>query len=345
MKKWNIGNLWKKYKYVGLVVLAGILLMLLPGKKSDAQTQEGGGSFSLEDTERRMEELLGRMDGVGRVQVMLTLKNGPELELAEDADDTDRDGELRRQREPVTLNRGSGYQDVVVTRETYPVYLGAVVVCQGAGSGGVRLAVTEAVAALTGLPAGGAMGFMTGGTDMKKRWKKPAVAAAVLLLVCAAVYMNWRYTDNIQKNAGKTLGQTTLVSSQDGEKGTEPTAAPAEDDYFATARLSRKQARDNAISMLREAESDENAQQSVLNEASQTLQVLAAYTVAESQIESLVTAKGYADCVVFMGAESVSVVVAPPEGGLTATDAARIKDIVISETDYTAEQIKIMEAN
>ena len=67
--------------------------------------------------------------------------------------------------------------------------------------------------------------------------------------------------------------------------------------------------------------------------------------VAESQIESLVTAKGYADCVVFMGAESVSVVVAPPEGGLTATDAARIKDIVISETDYTAEQIKIMEAN
>ena len=143
----------------------------------------------------------------------------------------------------------------------------------------------------------------------------------------------------------KDPGSDHSGRGRDGEKGQEPTAAPAEDDYFATARLSRKQARDNAISMLKEAERDENAQQSVLNEASQTLQVLAAYTVAESQIESLVTAKGYADCVVFMGAESVSVVVAPPEGGLTATDAARIKDIVISETDYTAEQIKIMEAN
>ena len=117
------------------------------------------------------------------------------------------------------------------------------------------------------------------------------------------------------------------------------------DDYFATARLSRKQARDNAIHMLQEAESDENAEESVLNEASRTLQVLASYTVAESQIESLVTAKGYADCVVFMGEDSVSVVVAAPETGLNTADVARIKDIVVNETDYTPEQIKIMEAN
>ena len=153
--KEKLRDILKKYRFAALVALVGVVLMLLPGKKDsmpDAETAEGE-TFSLEETERRMAEVLGAMDGVGRVQVMLTLKNGPELELAEDADDTDRDGELRRQREPVTLNRGSGYQDVVVTRETYPVYLGAVVVCQGAGSGGVRLAVTEAVAALTGLPA------------------------------------------------------------------------------------------------------------------------------------------------------------------------------------------------
>ena len=178
---------------------------------------------------------------------------------------------------------------------------------------------------------------------MKQVWKRRAVAAAEVVLVGTSVYLNWRYAGD-GADTSKVLGQSTLVNGETAEAQAD-TADTAGDDYFSTARLSRKQARDNAISMLKEAESDENAEQSVLNEASQTLQVLAAYTVAESQIESLVTAKGYADCVVFMGAESVSVVVAPPEGGLTATDAARIKDIVISETDYTAQQIKIMEAN
>ena len=81
----------------------------------------------------------------------------------------------------------------------------------------------------------------------------------------------------------------------------------------------------------------------MLNEASLALQVLASYTVAEAQIESLVTAKGYEDCVVFMGEDSCSVVVADPDG-IDSTDAARIKDIVISESNYTASQIKIMEA-
>ena len=180
---------------------------------------------------------------------------------------------------------------------------------------------------------------------MKTIWKRRAVIAGVLVLVAAAVYLNWRYSDSVAES-GKVLGESTLVSGQEQVTNEEPSAepVPAENDYFATARLSRKQARDSAISMLQEAEVDENADEATLNEASQTLQVLAAYTVAESQIESLVTAKGYADCVAFMGPESISVVVSAPEG-LDTADVARIKDIVVSETDFTPEQIKIVEAN
>ncbi len=165
---------------------------------------------------------------------------------------------------------------------------------------------------------------------MKKVWKKRAVIATVLVFVCAAVYLNWRYAGGV-KDTSKILGQSTLVSSP--EETEQETAAPVdENDYFATARLSRKQARDNAISMLKDAEVDENATEDVLNEASQSLQVLAAYTVAESQIESLVTAKGYADCVAFMGADSISVVVSDADG-LDKADVARIKDIPGSVAD------------
>ena len=178
---------------------------------------------------------------------------------------------------------------------------------------------------------------------LRNQWKRNAVVLAVLVLVGTSVYLNWRYADNVAET-GKMLGQATLVNQNDQTGAPEDGAgALVSDNYFDTARLSRQQARDSAISMLQEAEMDENASEDVLNEASRTLQVLASYTVAEAQIESLVTAKGYEDCVVFMGEDSCSVVVADPDG-VDSTDAARIKDIVIAETGYTASQIKIMEA-
>ena len=57
--------------------------------------------------------------------------------------------------------------------------------------------------------------------------------------------------------------------------------------------------------------------QAVANEASEGIQVLASYTMKEAQIENLVTAKGYTDCVAFMGEDSISVVVATDTGELT----------------------------
>lgn len=176
---------------------------------------------------------------------------------------------------------------------------------------------------------------------MKQVWKRRAVAAAVVVLVGTSVYLNWRYTDEVA-DTSKVLGQSTLVNGE--TVGAEDTAASGGEDYFSTARLSRKQARDTAISMLEETKAEENVSEDVFNEAAETLQVLAGYTVAEAQIENLVVAKGYSDCVAFMGADSISVVVSSPEG-LETADVARIKDIVIAETSYTADQIKIMEAD
>lgn len=206
---------------------------------------------------------------------------------------------------------------------------------------------------------------------MSARWKRNAVVAVMAVLVCSAVALNWMYTgQEVQESSagGKLLGEAQLVSGQGGEDAKpdegvktdgEQTAGPAEDtgappdegmiytgsDYFASARLTRQQARDNAISLLQEAAEQENADAAVANEASQGIQVLASYTLAEAQIENLVTAKGYTDCVAFMGDECVSVVVSTKSGDLTAEDVAKITDITMTETGLPAGNIKIMAAN
>lgn len=200
---------------------------------------------------------------------------------------------------------------------------------------------------------------------MRNQWKRNAVVATVLLFVCAAVYLNWRYAGDVagqdkdtpaisdtQPAGDENGGSTTKVLGDAALVGGVPTTLEEEQagavkstgSYFDTARLSRQQSRDNALSLLREASAQENVEQSALDDANRAIQTLAGYTMLEGQIENLVIAKGYADCVAFMGENSVSVVVSAAEDGLQMEDVAKITDIVLNETDYTADQIKIMEA-
>lgn len=182
--------------------------------------------------------------------------------------------------------------------------------------------------------------------------RRNAVVAAVGLFVCAAVYLNWNYEQQIQ--SGKTLGQSTLVSgeTEDPLIGTaEPVQAETEPEpnseggYFATARLNRQQARDSALSLLQDAAAREDADETVKSQVNDTIQTMADYTVTEAQIENLVTAKGYADCVAFIGEESLSLAVAVPAEGLTETDTARLVDVVQQTVGFTADQIKIIEVS
>ena len=89
----------------------------------------------------------------------------------------------------------------------------------------------------------------------------------------------------------------------------------------------------------------EDADKEVANQASESIQVLASYTLKEAQIENLVTAKGYTDCVAFMGDDSLSIVVSTADGTLNSTDVAKITDIAMTETGYAASAIRIMASN
>ena len=195
------------------------------------------------------------------------------------------------------------------------------------------------------------------GTNWSQLWKRNAVVAAVALFVCAAVYLNWNYEQ--QAEAGKTLGQSTMVGSetsdplvQEGEDTlssdssvqTQGQTQPQndQDSYFSTARLNRQQARDSALSLLQDAAAREDADETVKEQVNETIQTMADYTVTEAQIENLVTAKGYADCVAFIGEDSLSLAVAAPEGGLTDGDTAKILDVVLQSSGFTADQIRII---
>ena len=188
-----------------------------------------------------------------------------------------------------------------------------------------------------------------------KTWKRNMVVALILLFVCAAVYLNWSYGQEVEEGAeaadGKLLGEATLV---DGS-GTDPLLDTSSEDalqenqaeqtgYFSTARLNRQQARDSALSLLQDAAEDEGANQAMKDEANASIQTMAANTLSEAQIENLVIAKGYSECICFIDDTGASVVVAALENGLADADTARITEIVIEETGLPASQIKIIEA-
>lgn len=184
-----------------------------------------------------------------------------------------------------------------------------------------------------------------------KVWKKNMVAAAILVTVCAGIYVNWLYTE--EKSAA-TLTETLdaeKVMSEDGLVLSDDMAALAagEDvqttatDYFAAVRLSRQQARDNAVELLQEAMDYSGQDGGKDVESAMELEEIVQTALSEAQIESLIIAKGYRDCVAYMSGEGISVAVASPEGGLQEQDVAVIADIVMSQSDYSLEDIRVVE--
>ena len=152
-KQETVKGLWERYKGVALILLAGVAMLVWPERETVAE--QPAGMETPEETEARMERILERIEGVGQLKLMLTVESGVRQELAMDTElsysgKAAAPDEYSRQTETVIVSEGQNDVPVVVYKVS-PVYRGAVVVCQGAENAGVRLAVTQAVAALTGL--------------------------------------------------------------------------------------------------------------------------------------------------------------------------------------------------
>ena len=178
-----------------------------------------------------------------------------------------------------------------------------------------------------------------------KIWKRNAVIAIVMVLICGGIYLNWLYEQDAVDltkvlDADKIMGEATLVIHDETDPVLEAANTDTnQDSYFAQMRLSRQTARDQAVTILQEAMA--YAEGEDIADDSHKLDAIISEALAESRIESLVIAKGYKDCVAYISEEGISVAVAMPAEGLQQGDVSLLADIVMGQTDYDLSDIRI----
>ena len=168
-----------------------------------------------------------------------------------------------------------------------------------------------------------------------KKAKRNILIATVLVFVCAAVYLNWSYN---------RADESEPVGAEDGADDQQSVSAGNEDsDYFAQARLTRQTSRDEALSLLETAAASESASQETIDGAMDAIAAMATWSMQETQIENLLLAKNFGDCVVYISSDGVTVAVPAPIEGLSAASVAQITETIIGETGCTAEDIRVIE--
>lgn len=143
----RLRELLQKYRYVLLVLLAGLLLMWIPEKEEAPVNMAAAQEQPEESLEDALEEILSRIKGAGKVQVLLTEYQGREIIYQTDTDRTD----TALRQDTVILSQADREETGLVRQTNPPVYLGALIVCQGGAIPSVKLAMVEAVMSVTGL--------------------------------------------------------------------------------------------------------------------------------------------------------------------------------------------------
>lgn len=153
---WNgiskrVASGFEKYKYVICVIILGLLLMMIPQKETESNNPQPAVSATAEvSVTEELSGILSQIRGVGRVRVMLTEQAARETVYQIDEEETCDTDSRSVSRETVLVSGNNGEGGLVKTVNP-PIYLGAIVVCQGADDPTVRLNVAKAVSAVTGI--------------------------------------------------------------------------------------------------------------------------------------------------------------------------------------------------
>ncbi len=172
-----------------------------------------------------------------------------------------------------------------------------------------------------------------------KTTRSVAVIAAVLL-IGLAVYLNYRWFYDPIGSLG--YGDNNMDNNLDGSETTGGTTDDAgeENNYFTATALTRKQSRDEAIDVLKLVTENEDATEAAKAEAAAKISKIAVDIQNETNIETLVKAKGFEECIAVIADDSVSVIV--KADSLQANEAAQILTIVYETTGITSENVSIV---
>lgn len=202
--------------------------------------------------------------------------------------------------------------------------------------------------------------------------KRNAVIVTVLLFVSVAVYLNWSYNQNAAQAdvLPNTDPAASAAVSDSGEADTDSIASTESigseknksaglyytgdevnvssdsidhSEYFAAARLNRQQARYEATETLTAVSETETASKEMIDDAVNRIMQLSEWTVLEAELENLIIAKGFKDCVVYISDKGVNVTVPAPVEGLTTASVARITEVITGKTDFSATELSIIE--
>ena len=173
---------------------------------------------------------------------------------------------------------------------------------------------------------------------MKNR-KRNIALFSVLMCVAAAVLLNWAYNNRW----GKADRVMTAAEDEQMAEANALSSAAINAGYFAEARLTRQMSRDEALALLQSAASADAASQETIDSAMNAIAAMATCSMQETQIENLLLAKEFEDCVVYIGNGAVTVAVPAPIEGLSEEAVARITDVICTETEYDATQLNIIE--
>ncbi len=185
---------------------------------------------------------------------------------------------------------------------------------------------------------------------------KSVIAGAFVLLICVAAYTDHRIGDAREVSAGdylytasensdrtKILGEAAFVDSL---QSTEATPYDAEqtasyDTYFSAMQVDRQRSRDEAMEMLQIVVDSAESMPDVKQQAYAEMMNIANDITVESNIQSMVMAKGFEDCLALISGDNINVIV--KTDGLLTNEVAQITEIVVNESGFSADKIKIIE--